>query len=100
MRCLLESGDSSGVYEREQISQIRNIEATSKLTETLDAVRLGQSLTTASTLIGKQVEALTEDGDRVVGTVESATLGDSPRVIVNGEKVPLNNISSILPPSE
>ena len=45
----------------QQISQIREIGATGKLTETLDAVLLGQNLTSATSMIGKTIEALSDD---------------------------------------
>lgn len=58
----------------QQISQIREIAATDKLSETLAAVTSGQSLTTASSLIGREVEALTEQGESVRGTVDKVTV--------------------------
>src|SRR5688500_15235545 len=54
----------------EQIGQIRNISATSKLSDTLDSVLTGQSLTTASSLIGKKVAALKDERRCGTGGVE------------------------------
>src|SRR3954469_24512374 len=45
----------------QQIGEIRQISATTQLSDTLNAVQAGQSLTTASSLIGKKVTALTDD---------------------------------------
>ena len=58
----------------QQISQIREIAATDKLSETLASVTAGQSLTTASSLIGREVEALTEKGESVRGLVDKVTV--------------------------
>jgi flagellar basal-body rod modification protein FlgD len=58
----------------QQISQIREIAATDKLSKTLDTVLTGQSLTTASGLIGKEVEVLTDKGEVVRGTVDKVTV--------------------------
>ena len=57
-----------------QISQIRAISATDKLSETLDSVLLGQNLGTASGLIGKRIDALSDDGDSVNGIVDRVTV--------------------------
>jgi flagellar basal-body rod modification protein FlgD len=58
----------------QQISQIREIAATDKLSNTLNTVLTGQSLTTASGLIGKEVEVLSDKGEVVRGTVDKVTV--------------------------
>ncbi len=58
----------------QQISQIREIAATDKLSKTLDTVLTSQSLTTASGLIGKEVEVLSLKGEAVRGTVDKVTV--------------------------
>lgn len=57
-----------------QINQIREVGATDKLTETLDSVLLGQNITSATGLIGKQVNAISDDNVKVVGDVEKVTI--------------------------
>ncbi|TWT77223.1 Basal-body rod modification protein FlgD [Posidoniimonas polymericola] len=59
-----------------QISQIREVGATDKLTETLDAVLIGQNVSSATNLIGADVVALTDKGERVNGNVQSVTIAD------------------------
>ncbi|MBW3598587.1 MAG: flagellar biosynthesis protein FlgD, partial [Planctomycetes bacterium] len=54
--------------------QIREISATNQLIETLDALLTGQNLGTASTLIGKNVAALTDHGEEVSGKVDRVTV--------------------------
>jgi flagellar basal-body rod modification protein FlgD len=89
----------------QQISQIREIGATSRLTETLDAVLLGQNLTSASSMIGKTVEALSDDAKNVRGVVDKVTVTDGePRLHIGDKAVRLKNVREILaqadPPAE
>ena len=86
-----------------QIGQIRSISATDKLTKTLDSVLLGQNLGTASGLIGKRIEALSDDGDLVNGVVDRVTVvvfdgrdqSRSIRVHFDEHDVRLENIREI-----
>ncbi|MEX0792821.1 MAG: flagellar hook capping FlgD N-terminal domain-containing protein [Pirellulaceae bacterium] len=55
----------------QQIGQIREIAATDKLTGTLDKISAGQNIATASSMIGRQVQAMNKDGDVVFGVVRS-----------------------------
>ena len=80
-----------------QISQIREIGATDKLTSTLDAVLTGQNLTSASSLIGKEVKALSDDNEQVAGVVDRVTVTNGvPKLHVGEKTIGLNNISDIL----
>jgi flagellar hook assembly protein FlgD len=81
----------------QQISQIREIGATSRLTETLDAVLLGQNLTSASSMIGKTVEALSDDAKNVRGVVDKVTVTDGePRLHIGDKAVRLKNVKEIV----
>lgn len=59
-----------------QISQLRSIGATDKLTSTLDSVLLGQNITSSTSLIGKDVKAISDDNQQVSGTVTRVTIED------------------------
>ena len=59
-----------------QISQIREIGASDKLTSTLDSVLLGQNVTTATGLIGTEVSGVTDEGITVSGAVQQVTIND------------------------
>ena len=75
----------------QQISQMR---------ETLDSVLLGQTLVSASTMIDRDITALTESGKEVAGRVESVTIEDGkPLLHIGSEKIRLTNIRSIEPQS-
>jgi flagellar basal-body rod modification protein FlgD len=82
----------------QQISQIREIEATTRLQETLESVLLGQNLSNASGLLNKRVTALTDGGDEVQGTVERVSVADNKvNLSVGGRQVALSNVREILP---
>ena len=59
-----------------QISQIREVGATEKLTETLSAVLLGQNIASATSLIGADVVALNDAGQRVSGNVRVVSISN------------------------
>jgi flagellar basal-body rod modification protein FlgD len=91
----------------QQLGQMRSIGATDKLTSTLDAVLLGQNLTTASSLIGKEVNALSDDGVNIRGQVDRVTVAAggegqpaTVRIHIGDESVSLHNIREILPASD
>ena len=82
----------------QQISQIRQIGESQKLTNTLDSVLLNQNLSSASSLLGKNIKALTDDGTPVDGFVDRITVtGGTPRLHVGDLEVGLNNLSEINP---
>ena len=59
-----------------QIGQIREIASTEQLTSTLEAVLLGQNVTSATNLIGAEIEAISDDNQRVSGIVTSVAISD------------------------
>lgn len=89
----------------QQIGSIREISATDKLSSSLDLVQSGQSLSTASSLIGKNIKALTDANENIEGEVERVSIqvdeNDSDkrtyRVHVNGQDIDLRNVREVLP---
>jgi len=60
----------------------------------------GQSLQTASSLLGQQVEGLAESGRTIQGTVERITVEDNKvKLVVGEETVLLENIRTVSFPS-
>ena len=83
----------------QQISQIRAIGATVELSETLDAVLLGQNISSATNLIGKFISARTDAGDEVQGLVDRISISDGvPKIRINEHTISLNNIREIVTP--
>jgi len=89
----------------QQIGSIREIAATDKLSTSLELVQSGQSLTTASSLIGRSIKALTDDNENIEGLVERVTIdvdeNDNSkrtyRVHVDGQDIDLRNVREVLP---
>ncbi len=80
----------------QQISQIREIGATDDLTKTLESVVIGQSISSASSLLGKEIRAITDTGSPVFGKVDKVTITDGvPRLHVGADEVGLNNVAEI-----
>jgi flagellar basal-body rod modification protein FlgD len=85
----------------QQISQIREIESNQRLTETLESVLLGQSVVTASNLLGRTVVGLSDSSEIVTGRVDRVSIEDgTPRLHVGEHSVALKNVSEILPEGE
>jgi flagellar basal-body rod modification protein FlgD len=59
-----------------QISQMREITATDKMTETLDSVLLGQNISSATNLIGAEIDAISDDQQKITGVVERVSVAD------------------------
>lgn len=68
-----------------QLSQIRSIGATDKLTKTLDSVLLGQNIASATNLIGTDISALSDDSQTVAGIVDRVSIDKGvPKLHVEG----------------
>ena len=88
----------------QQMATMREISSTDSLSGTLESVLTGQNLATASSLIGKKVEALADDAsnvtgkvDRVAVEIDEKTKDRSIRVYVGDKSTKLENIRNILP---
>ena len=98
----LDPMDNSEIVQ--QLSQIREIGATNLLTETLQSIRDGQNLATASSLIGKEIVALTDSGQEVRGIVKRVSMETEPggsdirtlRVHIGDQAIQLDNIREVL----
>jgi flagellar basal-body rod modification protein FlgD len=86
-----------------QISQIREIGSTNQLTETLSTLAMGQGLTMASGLIGKNISALDDDAKEISGVVNRVSVETDPKdnskrsvkVHIGEATVDINNIREI-----
>src|SRR5438034_1043170 len=57
-----------------QISQLRQVAATDKLSSTLDSVLLGQNIASATSLIGADIDGLSDDNEQVQGVVQRISI--------------------------
>lgn len=82
----------------QQITQLREIQATEMMTATLESVLFGQNFTTANWLMGRNILGLTDDGEYVTGIVERVTLLDKEvQAHVGDHVINLRNIVEVLP---
>ncbi len=82
----------------QQVSQIQEYGATQQLTKTLDSVLLGQNISNATGLIGKNITALTNAGNEVSGAVDRVTIaGNLVKLHVGAEDISLGNVREVLP---
>jgi flagellar hook assembly protein FlgD len=64
-----------------QIGQMREIAASDKLTKTLDGVLLGQNIASATNLIGAEIDAISDDNQKISGTVDKISIaGGVPKL--------------------
>ena len=81
----------------QQLGQMQSISSTTKLSQSLDSVVLGQNLSSASALISKSIQGLDDAGDEVTGIVERAVIENgAAKLVVGDSKVSLNNIRAVL----
>ena len=81
----------------QQISQIREIQASDQMRDTLQSVLLGQNLASASGMLNKQVTGLTDSGDEVQGTVTRVSVADNKvSLTIDGKQVSLTNIREVV----
>jgi flagellar basal-body rod modification protein FlgD len=87
----------------QQIGELRSIAASDQLTSTLQSMQTQQSLTTASSLIGKRVTALTTDSENITGTVSSVSVEVDPenntkrtyKVKIGDQTIDLQNVREV-----
>ena len=87
----------------QQLGHIRSIAATTQLSDTLAVLQTGQSLTTASGLIGKKVTALTDGNQNITGVVDRVSVEVDPndnnertyRVHIGDQRIDLRNVREI-----
>ncbi len=87
-----------------QLSQIREIGSTNKLTQTLSTLAVGQELSMASSMIGKVVKALDNTAQDVEGTVDRVSVQTDPEdsnirkvsVHIGASVVDIKNIREIV----
>jgi len=88
--------DSSALLQ--QLNSIRSIESDTQLTSQLQSLVTQNQLASAGGLIGKQIQGLTEDANRVAGQVVSVARQDKnvSLLLDNGWVVPMDNLEAIV----
>jgi flagellar basal-body rod modification protein FlgD len=82
----------------QELGQMQQITASNKLTTTLDGVALGQSLSNATSLIGKKIDGIDDNGNPATGVVQKVSVANSvAKLQVGAQIVSLSNVQDILP---
>ena len=87
----------------QQIGELRSIAASDQLTTTLQSLQTQQSLTTASSLIGKHVTALDTNNENITGTISSVSVEVDPddnskrtyKVKIGDQTIDLDNVREV-----
>lgn len=90
-----EPHDSAQILE--QLSSLRNIESQATLQDRIEELVLQNEIAQAGGLIGRLVQGLTEDGDRVEGEVTSVRVRDGQAVLEldTGQRLPMARVERI-----
>lgn len=96
---------SDSIQMLQQVSQIRQITSNDSMIATMDSVRTGQEVATASQMVGKRIAALNADKQEIEGLVDRVTIsasgdGNANREIllhVGEHQVRMDQIRSIQP---
>ena len=91
----LEPNDTGAILE--QLSSLRNIESQNSLQEQLSAMVLSNSISQAGSLIGKIVEGLDLQNERIAGEVVSVRVVDGkPQLELDtGVSLPMPRVTSV-----
>jgi len=81
-----------------QVSQIKNMQTLSSLDATMATMTTQQEVTTAGSLIGKQVSGVSKKDKDVTGVVEKVTVGSKTGVTLvtaAGDEISLDKVTAI-----
>ncbi|HEY2147601.1 MAG TPA: flagellar hook capping FlgD N-terminal domain-containing protein [Pirellulales bacterium] len=82
----------------DELGQMQQITASNKLTSTLDAMALGQSLSNATSLIGKNIDGIDDSGNPAAGVVSKVSVANNAaKIYVGSQVLSLNNVHDVLP---
>lgn len=83
----------------EQLSSLRNIESQLSLEKSLGSLVLQNQISSAGGVIGKVVEGLTDDNNRVSGLVTSVRVADSKVYLEldSGNTIAMDKVSKVSP---
>ncbi|QDU09518.1 flagellar hook assembly protein FlgD [Gimesia aquarii] len=83
-----------------QLSSMRELQSNVELSDTLTEITLGQSLTQAAGLIGKEIEGQADDQPAIAGIVDRAFVRDGKAYVAVGDtELPVSAITSVQEPA-
>ncbi|MEM6749879.1 MAG: flagellar hook capping FlgD N-terminal domain-containing protein [Planctomycetota bacterium] len=95
-----EPNDTTAILE--QISGLRSIESDQDLSDSLESLVLQNGISAAGALIGKNIEGLSPNGDRLNGQVTSVRVvdGQAELELDTGRRLPLENVTRVGEPGQ
>jgi flagellar basal-body rod modification protein FlgD len=79
-----------------QLAQFSSLEASQKMTETIEALNSSEMIVQAATLIGKHATAKLTTGETVTGTISQVKMQDGlPIAVIDGKDVDTSLITQI-----
>jgi len=79
-----------------QLNSMRQIVSSDKLSSSMESIMLGQSVATASNLLGKTVKGTNQLGEETTGTVDRVVFEDGkPKVYIGLHALQLDSITEI-----
>ena len=93
-----EPNDTQAILD--QLSSLTNIESQTALRESMESLVLQNGVSQAAGMIGKTVQGLDENNDRVTGKVNSVRVVDGVALLEldTGETLPLDRVTRIAQP--
>jgi len=80
----------------QQINQMRSITSSDRLTNSIEALTIGQALSTASSLIGKTITGVNTLGESVTGKVDKVTIeSGEAKLFVGSSIIPVSNVTAV-----
>ena len=81
----------------QQLSSVRSIESDLKLTEQLESLVSDNRLASATTLVGRRVEGVDENGKTIIGTVGAVRTqsGEPSLLLEDGTRIALDKLTGV-----
>ena len=84
----------------DQLSQMRNLQASVDLDSTLKSLTISQQLNSGASFLGKSIQGTDANNNQVTGVVSSILVSNNNATLVVGNsQVPLANVTAIAPGS-
>jgi flagellar basal-body rod modification protein FlgD len=82
----------------DQLSQMRNLQASVDLDTTLSSLTISQQLNSGASFLGKAIQGTDANNNQVTGIVSSVLVsGSNATLVVGNSQVPIANVTAIAP---
>jgi flagellar basal-body rod modification protein FlgD len=82
----------------QELGQMQQITSSNNLNTTLNSVALGQAIGNGTSLIGKTIDGIDDNGNPAAGVVTKVSIiNNTPKLTVGTQTVSLSNVADVLP---